>query len=220
MSRVTPRGSSLESALEALPVFPLPDTVFFPHTLLPLHVFEPRYRQMTEAVLDGHGHMAVVRLEPESPRGLARVAGIGRLVHHERLPDGRFHILLQGVGRVVLGDELPRDGLLYRRCKGRLVIDGDQDDERVQHEIATLRGCYARIADVAPDCVDALGDLPHRIAEGGILADIVNAAILDEVGARQSALEERSIARRLRCANDALATLLLRGLSTETTCVN
>ena len=79
-------------ALDDLPIFPLPGTVFFPHTLLPLHIFEPRYRQMTQDVIDGHKHMAVVLLDPptrtaqgaalrESPVvHTAAVAGLGRLV--------------------------------------------------------------------------------------------------------------------------------------------
>ena len=72
----------LERALEALPIFPLPGTVFFPHTLLPLHVFEPRYRQLTEDVLASHNHIAVVRADDARAHadvpGVARVAGIGR----------------------------------------------------------------------------------------------------------------------------------------------
>ena len=203
---------------DALPLFPLPGTVFFPHTLLPLHVFEPRYRQMTEHVLATHQHMAVVL---QDGAHTATTAGLGRVVHHERLPDGRFHILLQGVGRVRLVEELPMDGLLFRRA--RVIALGDDEpvaDPAVEHELALLRACYARLVDAVPDTTDHLGDLPHRIQEPGVLADIVNAAVLEDVRSRQRALEETSVVRRLKCANDALATLLLRSLATETACVH
>ncbi len=211
----------LQVALSSLPVFPLPGTVFFPHTLLPLHIFEPRYRQMTEQVLAGHQHLAVVLLDPAQetpPRGMARVAGVGRVVHHERLTDGRFHILLQGVGRVRLGDELPSEGLLYRRVRASLLDDDDDDDDDIlQKQLATLRGCYARLLDAHPECKDTLGDLPLRVADVDVVSALVCAALLDDTTARQRALEETSRLARLRIANDALATLLLRSLPDEVT---
>jgi Lon protease-like protein len=211
----------LDGALHALPIFPLPGTVFFPHTLLPLHVFEPRYRQMTEQVIAGHGHLAIVLIDPHNtstpPAACAAVAGLGRLVHHEKLPDGRFHILLQGVGRVSLDDELPADGLLYRRVKAHRIVD---DEAGVSDEVATLRGCYARLLEAHPECKETLGDLPLRLSSPSVLADLVCAALLDDVALRQKALEETSLQRRLQLANDALATLLLRTLPAEARLLN
>ncbi len=207
------------AVLNALPLFPLPGTVFFPHTLLPLHIFEPRYRQMTEEVIATHGYMAVVLIDPdqkESPVGCARVATVGRLVHHERLPDGRFHILLQGIARVVLGEELPPGGRLYRRATAEVIdADDDGDDHALADELSTLRGCYARLADTHPECKNTLGDLPLRLAEPEVLADLISAALIDDVATRQSVLEEKRLLKRLEIANDALATLLLRTLPAE-----
>ena len=210
----------LERALVALPIFPLPDTVFFPHTLLPLHVFEPRYRQLTEQVLASHMHIGVVCIDESrddvSVKGVARVSGVGRVVHHERLADGRFHILLQGLARAELVEELPLEGLLYRRATAKLLCPGGEPLEpETDAEVQTLRSCYARLLEVCPDTKDVLGDLPLRVQEPRVLADVVCAAILDDVAARQAALEETSVARRLRCANDALANLLLQGLATD-----
>lgn len=210
----------LTEALPALPIFPLSGTVFFPHTLLPLHIFEPRYRQMTEQVLATHQYMAIVCVDAtqqQAPKNCARIAGLGRLVHHERLPDGRFHILLQGMGRVLLEDELPLDGRLYRRCRARVIDDVVDDTEKaaINDQLATLRGCYARLSDASPECKDTLGDLPLRLAEPHVLADLVAAALLEDVASRQQALEEKRLLRRLQIANDALATLLLRSLPAE-----
>lgn len=214
----------LAKALQALPIFPLSGTVFFPHTLLPLHVFEPRYRQLTEQALAGHGHMAVVLADPtqrDAPVGCARVAGLGRLVHHERLPDGRFHILLQGVARVHLDEELPLDGLLYRRARAHIIESTLDGDERaLANQLATLRGCYARLCDAHQECKNTLGDLPLRLGEPSVLADLIAAAIIDDVAARQAVLEETRLLRRLEVANDALATLLLRTLPAEAGLLN
>jgi uncharacterized protein len=216
--RMSLTDGDLERALHALPLFPLPQTVFFPHTLLPLHVFEPRYRQLTEAVLSSHRHMGIVRLDEARPdaavAGVGPVCGVGRVVHHERLGDGRFHILLQGIARAELIEELPMGELLYRRARARAVTPCD-DGADAEQEVQTLRSCYARLLETAPDPKDVLGDLPLRVQEPRVLADVVCAAVLDDVALRQAALEESSVARRLRYANDALATLLLQSLAAE-----
>ncbi len=203
----------MQEALRALPLFPLPSTVFFPHTLLPLHVFEPRYRQMTQHVLDGHGYMAVVL---NTEQGAAPVAGLGRLVHHERLPDGRFHILLQGIARVALDEDLPMDGLLFRRARAHvLACETDGDERQIAEQVGTLRGCYARLTDSCPECKNTLGDLPLRLAEPHVLADLIAAALVEDTALRQQLLEEKRLLRRLQDANDAVASLLLRTLPAE-----
>jgi Lon protease-like protein len=227
----------LERALEDLPIFPLPGTVFFPNTLLPLHVFEPRYRQMTEHALDGHQHIALVLALPRLEPGLlpspvpqvARVAGAGRIIHHERLPDGRFHILLQGVARVELHAELPMGDRLYRRVRAQLwqgaeggngAPQSDPDVEACARELQTLRNCYARLTDALPGCRETLGDLPLRLDAPGVIGDVVCAAVLEDIALRQQALEETDVRRRLSLANEALATLLLKSLACEETKVN
>src|SRR5687767_6553216 len=92
-------GSIPAAALDELAVFPLPDLVFFPHSLLPLHIFEPRYREMTADVLAGSRLLAVARLLPgleaddQGRPAIHEIAGVGLCVHADRLPDGRYHIM-------------------------------------------------------------------------------------------------------------------------------
>ena len=213
--------NTMDEALQALPIFPLPGTVFFPHTLLPLHVFEPRYRQMTEQVIAGHQYLAVALIEQGgrdgAPEGCAPVGGLGRVVYHERLADGRFHILLQGIARVSLGAELPQGDLLYRRVKAAVIESdiADADADAIATHLGTLRGCYARLSNAHPECKDTLGDLPLRLDEPAVLADLVLAALLEDVALRQASLEEKRLVRRLEKANDVLATALLRTLPAE-----
>ncbi|HEX9126427.1 MAG TPA: LON peptidase substrate-binding domain-containing protein, partial [Methylomirabilota bacterium] len=89
-----------------LPIFPLPDLTFFPHTLLPLHVFEARYRAMVTDCLARDKRMAVVGLKPgyestyDGKPAVYQIAGVGRIVQSERLATGRFNILLKGETRV------------------------------------------------------------------------------------------------------------------------
>ncbi|MBX3028150.1 LON peptidase substrate-binding domain-containing protein [bacterium] len=105
-----------------IPLFPLPNAVLFPGVPLPLHIFEPRYREMVRDVERGEDKligMVLLRGEwraayyarPEVyPVGCA-----GRLVSVEPLADGRYNILLQGVREFALLDELP--GGSYRRAE-------------------------------------------------------------------------------------------------------
>ena len=204
--------------ISALPIFPLPGTVFFPGTLLPLHVFEPRYRQMTQAVLAGDQHMGIVLMKGAGEE-VHPVAGLGRVVHHEALPDGRFHILLQGMGRVHLQRELPMDGLLYRRADAQLLRDRvDEGMDVLEHEVKTLRTCYAELLQVFPEIREALSDLPSRIQDPGALADIVCATAIENPASRQEALEDVSVVGRLRRASGALAELLLANVGGNDTC--
>lgn len=216
----------LAAALAELPLFPLPGTVFFPHTLMPLHVFEARYRQLTQHVLEGHGHIGIVcidqsRSEAPVPE-VAAVAGVGRIVHHERLPDGRFHLLLQGVARASLEAELPTAGLMYRRAAARPLTATPADahaDDGALCELRALRACYARLVSCCPEVAHVLGDLPLRECEPCVLADVACAALLHDIAERQQALEERSVLRRLRRAHGALEALLLDG-ATDPGCFN
>src|SRR5258707_5074427 len=105
----------LAPALEALPIFPLPQTVLFPAALLPLHVFEPRYRAMVKDCLATHKAMAIALIRDSSERHadeasgalhrrrhpeIAPVAGLGVIIDHAQLADGRDNILRQGPCRV------------------------------------------------------------------------------------------------------------------------
>lgn len=99
-------------------MFPLPGAFLFPNQLLPLHVFEPRYRQMVEDLLDGPGRLVLATIDPacadaDEPVPVLPVAGFGELARHEKTADGRFLIWLVGLQRVCI-DEAPSDRL-YRR---------------------------------------------------------------------------------------------------------
>lgn len=93
-----------------IPVFPLPNAVLFPSAPLGLHVFEPRYRRLTEDVLASDSLMAIALLKPGWERDyqgspeVHPVACAGIVEEHRRLPDGRFNIRLRGVRRIeILG---------------------------------------------------------------------------------------------------------------------
>lgn len=106
-----------------LPIFPLPDVVLFPHVFLPLHIFEPRYRQMVSDALAGERMIGMVLLQPgyeddyEGTPPVYDVGCAGLITHVERLPDGRFNLVLRGLERFrIIGEERPSGNVLYRRA--------------------------------------------------------------------------------------------------------
>jgi Lon protease-like protein len=103
-----------------IPIFPLPSVVLFPEVTLPLHVFEPRYREMVTDALAGDRLIGMVLLRPgwqpeyEGRPAVYEIGCVGVISHHERLHDGRFNIVLQGVDRVrITGEDEERS---YRRA--------------------------------------------------------------------------------------------------------
>src|SRR5881296_1532002 len=90
---------------DLLPLFPLPNVVLFPNVFLPLHIFEPRYREMVADALAGERVIGMVLLKPgwehtyhESPP-VYPIGCSGVISHDERLPDGRYDIVLHGLDR-------------------------------------------------------------------------------------------------------------------------
>lgn len=117
----------VEAALDAIPLFPLAQVVLFPGGLLPLHVFEPRYRTMLADALRTHGAIAMVRLR-EGARtrddglpAIERFAGGGVVLEHQQLANGRSNVILLGQARLEL-EELPLEGP-YRRARARVLTD-------------------------------------------------------------------------------------------------
>ncbi len=135
----------IENALADLPIFPLPDAVLFPLAQLELHIFEPRYRAMLDACLAGDRCIAVAQILPgqraDGSPNVALIAGVGSIEAHQRLPDGRSHIVLQGRARVLL-DELPFQPP-FRRARARIVADVDDALIEAHDEltlVAAIRG--------------------------------------------------------------------------------
>jgi Lon protease-like protein len=111
------------------PLFPLPNVVHFPHTWLPLHIFEPRYREMVADVLEGDRLIAMALLRPnqeavyETKRAqIHPVVCLGRIAVEERLPDGRFNLALRGLCRARIERELD-DKQPYRTAELTLLED-------------------------------------------------------------------------------------------------
>jgi Lon protease-like protein len=179
-------------------LFPLPGVVLFPHSVLPLHIFEPRYRQMTEDALASDRLITIVQVLPpsewKSPTepGLEEFGCLGRIFKHERLPDGRFNFLLLGRKRVRLNREIS-SGKLYRMSEVEVIEDilPKGPDPLLKDElIALFRAIFDGGLDSDLDSIFE-SDLPV-----GVLTDIMTQAMGLPSSVKQSLLSEPRVVQR------------------------
>jgi len=201
----TAKTTDLEAALEALPIFPLSQVVLFPQAVLPLHIFEPRYRAMLKDCLGTHGAMAIALLRGASKDAelppIASVAGAGVIVEHQWQKDGRANILLHGQARVRLV-ELPFVPP-YRRA--RATILHDSADAVSPSDRAALLACAgAFAAEVRQKSPEFSFRIPENL-EPGVLSDYCAHHLVVDTGLRQQLLEEPSPRERVRLVTNELA---------------
>jgi uncharacterized protein len=183
-----------DGALASLPIFPLPNCVLLPGGLLPLHVFEPRYRELTRDCLAGHHLMGIARLRPgfeSSYYGRPPVferCGVGRIICSDELPDGRFALLLRGVGRAEIARELPADRA-YRVVEARPLSDATVDPGDAREVQRRLIKLCDRLAEVIDQGGPQLRDLVRSFDSPGACADAIAAALIMDADARQELLE-------------------------------
>jgi Lon protease-like protein len=144
-----------------IPLFPLPGVVLLPGTLLPLHIFEPRYRAMVTRALAGERTIGMAMLKPEaSPESetpeIYRIGGAGEIIESEELPDGRYNILLEARFRFrVLAED---SGQPYRIGRVEEVASLPFPDPAEQERI--LGSVAALFESLAPEL--ALPPLPRE----------------------------------------------------------
>ncbi len=178
-----------------LPIFPLAGAILFPRSQLPLHIFEPRYRQMVRDVMEGAGRIGMIQPQGPDPDDapLYAVGCVGELVSVEELEDGRFNIVLQGSSRFRLIREVDL-GTLYRNAE----VDAEAFDEAEPQALSlSLR---AEVEHEARRLGDALGlavdwAAVSRLHDEMLVNAIAQVAPFD-LGAKQALLEEPTLAGR------------------------
>lgn len=133
-----------------LPIFPLPNVVFFPGTVLPLHIFEPRYKQMVSETLEGKGQIAMVLLQPdweaqyyESP-DIYRIGSMGQIQELRRLEEGKYDLQLHGRSRYQIVEILQQAP--YRVARVRLLRDRMPSSEHTRALRAEMLSCLKEVA--------------------------------------------------------------------------
>ena len=192
-----------------LPIFPLPTAALFPGTALPLHVFEPRYRDLVRDALAGNRALAVARLKPGFEPSYAErpavfdVCGAGVIVDHRELEDGRYDILLRGVTRVrILNEHAPLQ--TYRLVNAEPLSDLPVSDELAAAFHERLRSIWPALAPHLPEATRDLAKFTRGADGAGPLSDRLAAALFGEPELTQRLLSELDPAERLRLITDEL----------------
>lgn len=199
------------SPMESVPVFPLPGVVLLPDQRLPLHIFEPRYRAMVRDSLSSHGWLVVCPIVGDpgaEPPAFATIATAGRIVAHQALPDGRFHILVEGMVRVAL-EELPFVAP-YRRARATAIAEPD-DAEVAPVERAAMLSTLASVIRVARETQPHFEyAVPSELPSSRLALRLVDRFVLD-AATRQRVLEAGRGVDRVALATEALAELWTAG---------
>ena len=200
-----------------IPIFPLPNVVFFPHTLLPLHIFEPRYRQMLADCLAGDRRLAVVLLRPGweaeyyGRPAVYSVAGTGEIVASERLPDGRSNILLKGLGRIMIEGEVPSPKP-YRIARAlwldEVYPSGGEDE--LESQVDHLRRLCGDLLGALPEPVPAFLEILTQRDSPSVFVDRVSSLVVPEPEERQRLLELSDVQQRIAEVIAVLETLVGR----------
>lgn len=203
------------SAVIQIPIFPLPDVVLFPHTLLPLHIFEPRYRQMIRDCLAGDRRLAMTLLKPGWERDyygrppVHPIAGAGEIIQHEELPDGRFNILLRGTMRIGITTEVPSDKP-YRLVRARPLPDRHvmADPGSLTNRIERLKVFYLRILAEVQKGQSEVAKIFSGVRDPGIILDRMAGAVIADAEARQQIMEAVEVSTRLERVEQQLVAVL------------
>ena len=181
-----------------IPLFPL-NMVLFPGMAQPLHVFEPRYRQMTAYSLDTNVPFGIVLALPESVHEReqpARVGALARIVDYMRLPDGRYNLLTVGAERFEIVEV--RHNKSYLTGMARIITDdGPEDadlDELTERAHAALEE-YLRLMLKLIGSEDREITIPNDPSE---LSFLIAGCLTCEDDEKQALLELRSVSARLR----------------------
>jgi ATP-dependent Lon protease len=184
-------------------LFPLPNLVLFPHVIQPLHVFEPRYVELLEDALQDDRLIAMALLQPgwepnyEGRPPVAPVACLGRVLTWQSAPQKRYNLLLVGLRRARIVNELPPERS-FREAEVQLL-----EDEFPAGGSAKRAQLYAALSDAFEQllpAVDESSELSQQVAGKTIslaaLTDVISYALDIDVVAKQSLLEELDVDKR------------------------
>ena len=196
----------MEPDIELLPIFPLSNVVLFPRVQAPLHLFEPRYRQLARDVLAGERRIGMAVVRPEATVDMHAdppiypIGCCGVVTESQRLPDGRYNIVLLGEQRFrIVGEERRPEERLYRIA--RIQRLEDRDDPADADRVARLRASI--IEDVGVLVRATQPERAHTVAadlfdgvEDEVLVNTLSNAFAFAPDEKQSLLESDTVAER------------------------
>jgi Lon protease-like protein len=199
-----PDESSPEGAwddLPLVPLFPLPNVVLFPRAVLPLHIFEERYKTMTRHALEGDRQIGMALLRPGWEKcyhgrpAIEPVICVGTILSAEELPDGKFNFLLQGTMRGQVVAEVGNEP--YRLARVRPI----EDIPAVPKVLSAQRQQLIDLFSSEPAAATVMARQFMRILATPLptweIADLAAFTFIEDAAVKQSLLAEADVARRV-----------------------
>ncbi len=192
-------------------LFPLPNLVMFPHVVQPLHIFESRYIEMLEDALAGDHLIATALLMPgwegeyDGRPPVDPIVCLGRVMSHSPTKEGRYNILLGGIARAQLINELPAQRS-FRQAEIEILSDlePDKDDPELGALHAELVQRFRRFIPENTRVQKQLDDILTRQSQLGTLTDLISYSLPLELAFRQALLTEVDVIQRTRLLLDQL----------------
>jgi hypothetical protein len=215
---------------DLLPIFPLPNVVLFPNVFLPLHIFEPRYREMVADALSNDRLIGMVLLKPgweheyEGRPAVYPIGCSGLITHVDRLDDGRYNIVLRGVERFRIIEE--DSELSYRRASVEPVVEPTLAAEdraalrrqRSRLEVLLAPAIEREVSHTAGRAAESKAAGELMIPSGMADEELVNALAqyLDlEPVEKQALLERRCLRSRAESLVELLEMKIMLGRTTS-----
>ncbi len=196
-----------------VPVFPLPNVVFFPGNAMPLHIFEPRYRELTRAALDGERLIALALQKAAAGQGdleepgFHEVLGLGKIIEDTRLEDGRYNLLLFGVARVRIRELVSLHP--YRTARVEILRDKSAAGKTLERRRKLLLAFYEQLVREFSKGQMAA---PPQDLPLGLICDLLVSLINFDPETKQGMLEETDVAARSERLLEMLKTMNAPGL--------
>ena len=184
-----------------VPVMPLPGALLFPHALLPLYIFEPRYREMLEHALNHHRIFSVALIKPEcsdweSPADFFHVAGVGLIRACVERGDGNSNLILQGLERVRFTSFAQKSPFPIATIE---PLESDSETSVETEALATkVIELYSKIKGDGRQLPEKVDRYLSDLGDPEMLADLVASTFINDALRRQRVLEELSVNQRLR----------------------
>jgi Lon protease-like protein len=189
-----------------IPVMVLPGVTLFPNALLPLHIFEPRYRLMLEEALGDCRMLAMAMPCDEEENEVEKIAGAGLVRACIRNDNGTSNLILQGVSRIRFTGWEQKEP--YRIARIEPIESKPGEAEDLDAKVTQLHALCARFKEQGIELPSQFEAYLNQITNIGVITDLVASTLVANATARQILLEEADIPKRLEKLLVALRTQL------------
>ena len=155
-----------EISVRELPLFPLPDVVLFPQEVLPLHIFESRYRIMLQSVLETDSMFGVIKWDPTS-KSMANVGCCAQIIKHQTAEDGRSNIITLGQQRFQIL-EIVRSAPFYSAMVSWICDDNIENLEKLDSLKGSVTEALSDVINLTSKLTNTKKNLPDKLPDNPI----------------------------------------------------